>query len=176
MLLRGRFNWALALFIGLLVLVNMVLIIAVFRVASMDRQELYRDLIRQDLGSAITNIVDRIIEDVGLREVSKNEDSGPEKVGSSDRMISADISTMGRSVWLNGRRFELGSFISPYGVIVEIGNDVAVVVDLDGVRRLIARPLPSASSVAESLAGKTVAPSGTADKGGPHASAPVAET
>ena len=157
MLLNRRAVWGLAILLGLILIVNVILIVAVFWVAGLDRQGLYRDQIRQDLGLAITNVVDRILTDVQFPTQSKSS-ADAVKESPKDRMIEAQISTMGADVWLNGQRFSIGSFVAPYGLIVEAGNDVAVVVDLDGVRRIIARPVPplpskaNAATVAEQKA------------------------
>ena len=157
MLLNRRAVWGLAVLLGLILIVNVILIVAVFWVAGLDRRGLYRDQIRQDLGLAITNVVDRILSDVQFPS-AQPEPPEAAKESPKDRMIEAQISTMGADVWLNGQRFSVGSFVAPYGLIVEAGNDVAVVVDLDGVRRLIARPVPplppkaNAATVAEQKA------------------------
>lgn len=145
MLSNRRVVWALVVLLGFLIAVNLVLVVAVFWVAGLDRREMYRDEIRKDLGTAITNVVDRIIEDVGLRQISaaqSADDAGKSDKDDEGRIISADVATVNRAVWLNGQRFELGDIIAPYGVITEVGHNVVVVVDLDGVRRLIARPVP----------------------------------
>lgn len=156
MLRISRAGWAVLFLVAFLVIVNLALLFSVFWLASLDRQGIYRDQIRSDLGIAITNIVDRIIQDVGLMEAQRNDSSSASDDKSSDsRFIEAEISTMGSSVWLNGRRFELGSFVSPYGVIAEVGADVAVVIDLDGSRRIIARPVPPLPTVPPS---KSVSP------------------
>ena len=146
MLRISRTGWAVVLLVAFLVVVNLVLLYAVFWIASLDRQGMYRDEIRADLGTAITNIVDRIIQDVQLVQ-PKSSETPPEVKKSENRFISAEISTVGSSVWLNGQRFELGSFVAPYGVIAEVGANVAVVVDLDGVSRIIARPVPPCPAV-----------------------------
>lgn len=146
MLRIGRIGWAVVLLVAFLVVVNLVLLFAVFWIASLDRQGMYREEIRADLGTAITNIVDRIIQDVQLVQ-PKSSETPPEDKKSENRFISAEISTVGTSVWLNGQRFELGSFVAPYGVIAEVGANVAVVVDLDGVSRIIARPVPPLPAV-----------------------------
>ena len=158
MLRISRAGWAVLFLVAFLVIVNLALLFSVFWLASLDRQGIYRDQIRNDLGIAITNIVDRIIQDVGLMKARHDEvssASGDDDESSKSRFIEAEISTMGSSVWLNGRRFELGSFVSPYGVIAEVGSDVAVVIDLDGSRRIIARPVPPLPAVPSS---KSVSP------------------
>lgn len=173
MLRISRTGWAVVLLVAFLVVVNLVLLFAVFWIASLDRQGMYRDEIRADLGTAITNIVDRIIQDVQLMQ--PKAETPPDDKKSGNRFISAEISTVGSSVWLNGQRFELGSFVAPYGVIAEVGANVAVVVDLDGVSRIIARPVPPLPAVPS---GKTVpAPKETGVKkatAATGASAPVA--
>ena len=133
MLRISRTGWAVVLLVTFLVVVNLVLLFAVFWIASLDRQGMYRDVIRADLGTAITK--------------PKSSETPPEDKKSENRFISAEISTVGSSVWLNGQRFELGSFVAPYGVIAEVGANVAVVVDLDGVSRIIARPVPPCPAV-----------------------------
>lgn len=178
MLRISRAGWAVLFLVAFLVIVNLALLFSVFWLASLDRQGIYRDQIRNDLGIAITNIVDRIIQDVGLMKARYDEASSVsgDDESSKSRFIEAEISTMGSSVWLNGRRFELGSFVSPYGVIAEVGADVAVVVDLDGSRRIIARPVPPLPAVPSSKSAspskKTDAKTATAASG---ASASVAD-
>lgn len=143
-----RSKLLLVLLIGLVFVVNLVLMVLCFSFAKRSQVALpeLRSQIEQQLGIAITNIVDRIILDVGILKDSPqsltSEDSKGEKKAQND-FVSADVKTLdGRVAWINGEPFYYGDLISPYGVVVGIGRDMVVLRHPSGASYVLARPLP----------------------------------
>lgn len=159
------------LLIGLVFVVNLFLIGFCFTLAKRSRVALpeLRSEIEAQLGIALTNIVDRIILDVGLlqdKTTSKSDSSGNPFDDSKDLFISAEVKTFENSVaWINGVPFYPGDVISPYGALIYIGRDMVVLKHPSGSSYVVARPLPVIEAAPEKA--ETGGPAGTPPAGPP---------
>lgn len=124
--------------------VNVLVLFMAFwfaRSSRVSRQDL-RDEIQGQLGIALTNIVDRIMLDVGIKGSSPSVSSSPISKRSIE-FVPAEIKTFEEMAWINGKVFHKGDIISPYGVIMSIGKDCVALALPDSEKSyVIAPPLP----------------------------------
>lgn len=141
----------------MIIALNALVIVFAFLAIRRDRVPVIRYEIASQLGPAITNIVDRIILDVGLLEANKEaKESDKKQSVRADSplpvmLVPADVSGLDSSSgWVNGRRFEVGQVIVPFGVILSFSSDAVVLQDLNDVSKLtvLASGLPVAPSSA----------------------------
>lgn len=125
-----------------IIALNALVLLFAFLALRRDRVPVIRYEVAAQLGPAITNIVDRIILDVGLldkdggKKGTASEESKP-KVPPSLSLVPADVSGLDvSSGWVNGRRFDVGCVIVPYGAIVAFSGDSVVLRDLNDPAKL----------------------------------------
>lgn len=138
-----------------IIALNALVIVFAFLALRRDRVPVIRYEIASQLGPAITNIVDRIILDVGLLEAKKEaKEADKKQSGQADSpppitLVPADVSGLDfSSGWVNGRRFEVGQVIVPFGMVLVFKSDSAILQDLNDPTKLtvLASGLPVAPS------------------------------
>lgn len=138
-----------------IIALNALVIVFAFLALRRDRVPVIRYEIASQLGPAITNIVDRIILDVGLLDAKKEaKESDKKQSGQADSpppitLVPADVSGLDFTFgWVNGRRFEVGQMIVPFGVVLAFSSDAVVLRDLNDPNKLtvLASGLPVAPS------------------------------
>lgn len=140
-----------------IIALNAVVILFAFLALRRDRVPVIRYEIASQLGPAITNIVDRIILDVGLLDkegkMKGQESEEKPKAPPPLSLVPADVSGLDvSSGWVNGRRFDVGCVIVPYGTILAFSGDSVVLRDLNDPSKLtvLASGLPVAPSPSKS--------------------------
>ena len=126
-----------------IIALNALVLLFAFLALRRDRVPVIRYEVASQLGPAITNIVDRIILDVGLLDKGKvpfENSSAEEKTDKAPpplSLVPAEVSGFDfSSGWVNGRRFDVGCVIVPYGTIVAFSGDSVVLRDLNDPAKL----------------------------------------